>query len=355
MTSLASGAVTTTESVWEGGRLALERVTDSTGVSTYAFVYGPGSLPLELIVTTAQGTTSYAYLCDRAGSVVALTDSNGAVVATYRYDPWGAPTGPARIRHRCAQPASVPRLLLRRRDRPLPPPSPLLGPGRRAVPEPGPGSSECGRSALPQPLCVLRGDPVNASDPTGAIMDTDGDGRTDSEDTISESYVHTPSDSPLKAIRRAKMNVAIYAAHGTPQQLIGAQADLYDLTGWPGFEEFASGSQVPMGDGTPFGRNNREMWPSRPDNTTWMLVGVSALTDGITPFFGPFWPIPAAVGSAVDLCYSELYYKPRRERGEAPYGDVLVTRWSAVPFLGSTISACTFIGYDFIPWAEPNY
>ncbi|MGB4442054.1 MAG: hypothetical protein WBJ62_07515, partial [Coriobacteriia bacterium] len=46
-------------------------------------------------MTTAQGTTSYAYLCDRAGSVVALTDSNGAVVATYAYDPWGAPTGPA--------------------------------------------------------------------------------------------------------------------------------------------------------------------------------------------------------------------------------------------------------------------
>ena len=157
-TSLASGAVTsTTESVWEGGRLALERVTDSTGVSTYRYVYGPGSLPLELIVTEQGGTpVSYAYLCDRAGSVVGLTDSNGAVVATYRYDPWGAPTGPAPTGIG-AQPAPVPWLLPRRRDRPLLPPGPLLRPGRRAVPEPGPGSSECRGPAFPQPLRVLRG------------------------------------------------------------------------------------------------------------------------------------------------------------------------------------------------------
>ncbi|MGB4580712.1 MAG: hypothetical protein WBI91_02420 [Coriobacteriia bacterium] len=87
VTSLASGAVTTTESVWEGGRLALERVTGSTGVSTYAFVYGPGSLPLELIVTApGQQPVSFTYLCDRAGSVIALTDSAGAVVAIYAYD-----------------------------------------------------------------------------------------------------------------------------------------------------------------------------------------------------------------------------------------------------------------------------
>ncbi|MGB4580308.1 MAG: hypothetical protein WBI91_00345, partial [Coriobacteriia bacterium] len=94
MTSLASGAVTsTTESVWEGGRLAAERVTDATGVSTYRYVYGPGSLPLETIVTApSQQPVSFAYLCDGAGSVIALTDSNGAVVATYAYDPWGAPT-----------------------------------------------------------------------------------------------------------------------------------------------------------------------------------------------------------------------------------------------------------------------
>lgn len=45
VTSLASGAVTsTTEPVWEGGRFALERVTGSTGVGTYRYVYGRMSI-----------------------------------------------------------------------------------------------------------------------------------------------------------------------------------------------------------------------------------------------------------------------------------------------------------------------
>ena len=49
------------------------------------FVNAPGGSPLEQIT----GTTVYYYQQDNLGSTRALTDSGGAVVATYDYDPYG--------------------------------------------------------------------------------------------------------------------------------------------------------------------------------------------------------------------------------------------------------------------------
>ncbi|MGH9305472.1 MAG: RHS repeat-associated core domain-containing protein, partial [Acidimicrobiales bacterium] len=53
---------------------------------TTDYVYGPNGLPLEQI--DSSGRVFY-YLHDQLGSTRALTDSSGAVVATYTYGPYG--------------------------------------------------------------------------------------------------------------------------------------------------------------------------------------------------------------------------------------------------------------------------
>ena len=95
ITVVSADATTTTECVWSGATLVASRVSKTQGTTTtttdYRYLYGPDSLPLELIVTPLGGTPSaYTFQCDRAGSVIALNDATGAEVATYAYDPWGS-------------------------------------------------------------------------------------------------------------------------------------------------------------------------------------------------------------------------------------------------------------------------
>lgn len=56
---------------------------------TTNYVHGPGGLPLEQV--TSAGVVTY-YHHDQLGSTRALTNSAGAVVATYTYDPYGKVT-----------------------------------------------------------------------------------------------------------------------------------------------------------------------------------------------------------------------------------------------------------------------
>ena len=53
---------------------------------TYAFIYGPNGQPFEQVSTS--GTVNY-FVTDQLGSTRALTNSSGAVVATYSYGPQG--------------------------------------------------------------------------------------------------------------------------------------------------------------------------------------------------------------------------------------------------------------------------
>ncbi|MGB4592844.1 MAG: RHS repeat-associated core domain-containing protein, partial [Coriobacteriia bacterium] len=55
------------------------------------------------------------------------------------------------------------------------------------------------------------GDPVDYTDPSGATVDVDGDGKHDAEDSITENYIQTP-DGPLKDARRAGMWAATSVA-----------------------------------------------------------------------------------------------------------------------------------------------
>jgi len=87
--TITGESTSTVQSYWSGSQLMAERDDDGT---VYSYLYGPGGLPLQLSVKPSEGTTStYAFLTDRAGSVVGLTDSAGTVVASYTYDPWGNP------------------------------------------------------------------------------------------------------------------------------------------------------------------------------------------------------------------------------------------------------------------------
>ncbi len=75
-----------------GGELAQAVVVAVTGtLYTNSFVYRQDGSPYELIRTDPSGTSRYWYTTDGMGSVVALTDSNGAVVDRYAYDSWGEP------------------------------------------------------------------------------------------------------------------------------------------------------------------------------------------------------------------------------------------------------------------------
>jgi RHS repeat-associated protein len=80
------------------GRRASKTVGGATTRYTYSgptllsdgatYIYGPGGLPIEQI----KGSTVSYYVHDHLGSTVALTDSAGAIAATYAYDVYGKVT-----------------------------------------------------------------------------------------------------------------------------------------------------------------------------------------------------------------------------------------------------------------------
>ncbi|MBN2848469.1 MAG: hypothetical protein JXP72_08490, partial [Coriobacteriia bacterium] len=78
------GTTKTTESVWEGGRLSSERDSDGT---LYRYVFSPDGTPLA-VERTAPGAPAelFSYHTDAQGSVVAITNPTGSVVARYSYD-----------------------------------------------------------------------------------------------------------------------------------------------------------------------------------------------------------------------------------------------------------------------------
>jgi RHS repeat-associated protein len=80
-------AGTTTEFLWSGSGSTQALLDEQAGTTnpTY-FVYGPGGLPLEEITPSS---AVYFYAHDQLGSTRALTNSSGASVASYNYDPYG--------------------------------------------------------------------------------------------------------------------------------------------------------------------------------------------------------------------------------------------------------------------------
>ncbi len=202
-----SSGTTWTKSVWAGGRLKAELDSDGT---RYTYLWGPDRTPLSVFVERSEGATeTYAYHTDAFGSVVAMTDSSGRIVARYAYDPYGRCTvlgatdpiarrNPLRYRAYYLDAETGMYYL----------PARYYDPAtyRFLSPDPAPPSAADPLSLNAYAYCL--GDPVDCTDPTGAVVDVDGDGRLDAEDSASENYIRTPASSRLKAARRAEMVAA---------------------------------------------------------------------------------------------------------------------------------------------------
>jgi len=85
---------TTNVLIYDGPHVIAE--VDATGGLKRSYAYGPGIDQAVSMAVYSGGATSaptvYYYLRDRLGSVLALTDANGNIVESYRYDAWGRTT-----------------------------------------------------------------------------------------------------------------------------------------------------------------------------------------------------------------------------------------------------------------------
>ncbi|PKQ29987.1 MAG: hypothetical protein CVT60_02560 [Actinobacteria bacterium HGW-Actinobacteria-10] len=163
----SAGVTKTTKSVWSGMTLVAEADSDGT---RYEYIYGAG-VPLELVVTPSGGaSTRYGYQVDAAGSVIGITDAAGTVIANYAYDPYGVPTAtsgtdpiasrnPLRYRGYYYDDETGLYYL----------PARYYEPRSARFLSVDPAAPEAGDPASLNRYAYCLGDPVNASDPTGAI------------------------------------------------------------------------------------------------------------------------------------------------------------------------------------------
>ena len=141
------------------------RTTGAIGISTpLALERTPAGAPAEL----------FSYHTDAAGSVVAITGPSGAVVAEYQYDAFGAVTAVAGsdpiaernpLRYRAYYHDAATGLYY------LPARSYDPATARFLSPDPAPPSAGDPLSLNRYTYCA--GDPVNSSDPTGAVTDVE--------------------------------------------------------------------------------------------------------------------------------------------------------------------------------------
>ncbi|HSQ22662.1 MAG TPA: RHS repeat-associated core domain-containing protein, partial [Coriobacteriia bacterium] len=181
------GTTKTTESVWEGGRVAAERDSDGT---LYRYVYAPDNTPLALERTSAGAPAElFSYHTDAQGSVVAITNPTGSVVASYRYDAFGAVTSVAGsdaalaarnpLRYRAYYHDAATGLYY------LPARSYDPATARFLSQDPAPPSAGDPLSLNAYAYCV--GDPVNLIDPDGARHEAGGGGGDVDRDAIIEA------------------------------------------------------------------------------------------------------------------------------------------------------------------------
>ena len=166
------GTTKTTQSVWDGMRLAAERDGDGT---LYRYIYAPDGTPLALTKGSGEGAVTYAYHTDALGSVVAITDPAGTVVARYRYDAFGRVTyaggsdaslaarNPLRYRAYYHDAATGFYYL----------PARYYDPATARFLSPDPASPSAGDPLSLNAYAYCVGDPVNSYDPSGAVTDVE--------------------------------------------------------------------------------------------------------------------------------------------------------------------------------------
>ena len=80
------GSATTT---WTNSPLGETNSSTGSGSSLVSYVRDPGGQLIGIRVGTSTNATRYYYTFDGLGSITGLTDSTGARINTYRYDPYG--------------------------------------------------------------------------------------------------------------------------------------------------------------------------------------------------------------------------------------------------------------------------
>ncbi|MCE5192282.1 MAG: hypothetical protein LLG08_11095 [Actinomycetia bacterium] len=189
----ASGT-TTTKSVWSGGQLAVELDSDGT---RYTYLWGPGRIPLSVTAKTATGvSTTYAYHTDALGSVIAMTEAGGGVVATYAYDPWGRVTSTTGTGIAARNPLRYRSYYLDAETDLYYMPARYYDPATYRFLSADPAAPSAGDPGTLNAFAYCQEDPVDAIDPSGARADWDGDGKVGVEDNkISNERDKANSDS----------------------------------------------------------------------------------------------------------------------------------------------------------------
>jgi RHS repeat-associated protein len=186
-----SEGVTWTKSVWAGGRLVAELDSDGTRLD---YLHAPDGTPVAVKVTGGTAPGLYCYHTDASGSVVAITKAvTGAqtLVATYAYGPFGEQTGstgtnpiasrnPLRYRGYYADGATGLYYL----------PARYYDPDVARFLSKDPAPPQAGDPGSLNAYAYCHGDPVNLEDPSGAIADTDGNGRVDGWDSAWSASRH---------------------------------------------------------------------------------------------------------------------------------------------------------------------
>jgi RHS repeat-associated protein len=259
-------------------RLAAERDSDGT---LYRYIYAPDGTPLALTKGSGEAAVTYAYHTDAQGSVVALTNPAGTVVARYRYDAFGRVTYAGG-----ADAALAARNPLRYRDYYhdaatgfyyLPARYYDPATARFLSPDPAPPSAGDPLSLNAYAYCV--GDPVNSYDPTGAVMDVMGDGKIGPEDIATHNYVHAPAGSPQKDALRQKMITSVKQAEAAAAAARKAEAS-------------ARAQRAKQEGGL-----NLSLRPTHPDGVD-MVLGAAGLAGDVLTACGGMLSVPAAGAGA---------------------------------------------------------
>ncbi len=345
----------TTEYFYTGSQLTAERDSDGT---LYRYLYGPGGAPLEVRVTTGTVTASYAVHTDALGSVVALSDESGAPVATYAYDPWGAPIATTLLTASALDRAVALRQPFRYRGYTLDAETGLYYlPARYYDPQacrflsPDPAAPSAGNPASLNPYVYCPDDPIGASDPSGAIMDVDGDGKVSSIDCL-ELAVRNAKGKTAKDKARRRANDAWKAfkaqqaalAAARAAALAAAKAAARDRAARMAMAHARLGASLAMKAAAEeaaadlAGRRSLVL-RSEPDGPALAFEALGATMDLLTSVSGPAAPAFIVVGLIVDV-FSIAYTGFQVSQGKATGTDFA---WS-IACIVPGVSAATFLG-----------
>ncbi len=300
---------------------------------------------------------------------MAITDATGSVAARYRYDPYG------RVTHvGGSDPALAARNPLRYRAYYLDAATGLYyllaryyDPGSARFLSADPAPPDAGEPATLNRSCYTPGDPVNHEDPDGRRWII---GRERSAiDTVTYSRHlearRSPTPANIAANRAAQVAVRpgvsaadVSRAASAAHRARAASAAAGRARAAAAARESALAQRAIQGDGTPYGRWNTHN-PSRPDAVAWGVSATSVTLD-VMSIPSPMMVVTIPVGIGIDLIATG-YYIVQWGRGHATAGDVVVSAFSAVPYLGSAVfvaytgdAIARILGHDGIPWAVPQ-